>query len=364
MEPLTIHITDAKNEYFIRLADLLFIESDGNYVNIYMTNNVVYRTIRITLKEVLEKINALGTYEQHHCDKFGRSYIFNTDHIAHIGKDNTVEIVFSNIIKDIKISANAIDDLKEAMAQGNMTPTFTICQDFFQLNRAVDEYNLRDKNGFAFVDMGLPSGTKWATRNLDYDGDENESYVEHEHHQFPEEEGEKYCWGAIEPYCKEGYRFNWSDALWTSDTEPTNNENEEGQTLLDKDDVARVTMGKPWRIPTKEEWQELIDNCDWKWFFTNHPVAEKRRGVLVTSRINGKSIFLCAAGFRDDDSGKSKNFGVEVCYWSSTLHDCDTASYIDEAYALDCRDLLDNDCKPKVVVRPGNIGLPIRPVMS
>ena len=91
MEPLTIHITDAKEEYFIRLADLLFIEADGNYVNIYMTNNVVYQTVRITLKDVLEKINAQGTFEQHHCDKFGRSYIFNTAHIAHIGKDNTVK---------------------------------------------------------------------------------------------------------------------------------------------------------------------------------------------------------------------------------------------------------------------------------
>ena len=54
MEPLTIHITDAKEEYFIRLADLLFIEADGNYVNIYMTNNVVYQTVRIPLKDVLE----------------------------------------------------------------------------------------------------------------------------------------------------------------------------------------------------------------------------------------------------------------------------------------------------------------------
>ena len=183
----------------------------------------------------------------------------------------------------------------------------------------------------------------------------------------PEMEGEKYSWGETNPrggFRKEDYDFNWDDALFYSDIEPTEDNYEDGQTLLDKDDVARIAMGKPWRIPTREEWQELIDNCDWKWFFTNHPFADKSRGVLVTSRINGKSIFLCAAGFRDDDSCKSKNFGVEVCYWSSTLHDCYSASGIDEAYALDCRDWLDNDCNPEVVVRPGYIGLPIRPVMS
>ena len=66
MEPLTIHITDAKEEYFIRLADLLFIEADGNYVNIYMTNNVVYQTVSITLKDVIEKINEKGMFEQNY----------------------------------------------------------------------------------------------------------------------------------------------------------------------------------------------------------------------------------------------------------------------------------------------------------
>ena len=183
----------------------------------------------------------------------------------------------------------------------------------------------------------------------------------------PEMEGEKYSWGETDPkwvFSKEVYDFNWDDALFYSDTEPTEDNYEDGQTLLDKDDVARIAMGKPWRIPTREEWQELIDNCDWKWFFTNHPFADKRRGVLVTSRINGKSIFLCAAGFMDDDSYDSKYLGFEVCYWSSTLHDCYSESGIDEAYALDCRDWLDNDCNPEVVVRPGYIGLPIRPVMS
>ena len=162
---------------------------------------------------------------------------------------------------------------------------------------------------------------------------------------------------------KEDYDFNWDDALFYSDIEPTEDNYEDGQTLLDKDDVARVAMGKPWRIPTREEWQELIDNCDWKWVFTNHPFVDKHRGVLVTSRINGKSIFLCAAGFMDDDSN-SKNLDIEVCYWSSTLHDCYSKSGIDEAYALDCYGVLDDDCNPEVVVKPGYIGLPIRPVMS
>lgn len=76
-------------------------------------------------------------------------------------------------------------------------------------------------------------------------------------------------------------------------------------------DTASAKWGMPWRLPTRDELQELVDNCDWQ-------KAERNGhgGYLVTSRINGNSIFLPAAGCRRE--GDLEDCGLEGYYWSST----------------------------------------------
>jgi hypothetical protein len=79
-----------------------------------------------------------------------------------------------------------------------------------------------------------------------------------------------------------------------------------------EDDVANTLWGGNWRIPTKQEQQELIDSCVW--------AIETSNGVLgykVTSKINGKSIFLPVTGcaFERDTIGKDNN----GYYWSRSL---------------------------------------------
>ena len=82
-------------------------------------------------------------------------------------------------------------------------------------------------------------------------------------------------------------------------------------TLLPEDDIATIRWGGKWRLPTSFEWQELINNCDFKWinrFGT--------RGLFVKSRKNGNTLFLPAY----DDT---------FCeYWSSSLQQ--------ERYMLRC----------------------------
>ena len=87
-------------------------------------------------------------------------------------------------------------------------------------------------------------------------------------------------------------------------------------------DAARANWGGDWRMPTEEEMQELIDKCTWTWTTQNGV-----EGYKVTSKTNGNSIFLPAAGFR---------YGLSLCnagsfgdYWSSTPNEYheDSASY-------------------------------------
>lgn len=144
------------------------------------------------------------------------------------------------------------------------------------------------KEEHEYVDLGLPSGLKWATCNVGAD--------------IPEDYGDYYAWG--ERKTKKTYTIKNS----VTDGE------EFGEISGDsKYDVARVNWGEEWRMPTKTEVQELFDNCEWEW------VTQKNvDGYKVTSKTNGNSIFLPATGYCE---GKSfYNVGKSGEYWTSTPH--------------------------------------------
>ncbi len=152
------------------------------------------------------------------------------------------------------------------------------------------------------IDLGLPSGTKWATCSVGANS--------------PEEYGCYYAWGETE----EQSNYDWSTYIHCGGSNSTmtkycnriNFGTVDDKAVLDaEDDVARVKWGGDWRMPTKEEQDELRDNCTWEWTTLND-VA----GYRVTGP-NGNSIFLPAAGYRvgKDISEKGKN----GYYWSSSL---------------------------------------------
>ena len=163
-------------------------------------------------------------------------------------------------------------------------------------------------NGHEWVDLGLPSGLKWATCNVGATK--------------PEEYGDYFAWGETEPKTT----YDWSTYKYGSDyDELTKYCNKasygkdsftDDKTVLDpEDDAARANWGGQWRMPTDGEWGELLDECTWEW---KNGYKGTTAGYLVTSKINGNSIFLPAAGYRfDDDLYFAGYYGS---YWSSSLY--------------------------------------------
>lgn len=170
------------------------------------------------------------------------------------------------------------------------------------------------ENGYEWVDLGLPSGLKWATCNVGATK--------------PEEYGNYYAWGEVEPkstYSWSTYKWmttgmsSWSDInKYTSADNKTSgvwydyygNFIGDNKTVLDlEDDAAAVNMGGSWRMPTYDELKELKNECKWTWSSQSH-------GYNVKGP-NGNFIFLPTAGYCD--SSDLYGAGSPGDYWSSSL---------------------------------------------
>lgn len=170
-----------------------------------------------------------------------------------------------------------------------------------------------------YVDLGLPSGLKWATCNLGATA--------------PEEYGDYFAWGETEPYYssltpltwKAGKtdHTDWTSYKWCQGSKKTltkyNTVDSYGPvvdnivTLEMADDAARANWGDNWRMPTKEEFKELFDNCTKAELYTT---INGFTGLMFTSNHNGKSIFFPAAGRLSSVLFDVGDYGY---YWSSSL---------------------------------------------
>ncbi len=168
----------------------------------------------------------------------------------------------------------------------------------------VDPYN-----GHAYVDLGLPSGTLWATMNVGATK--------------PEEYGLYFAWGERQGYADASTKaFRWSDYKYgnydssATDKGMTKYNATDGKTILDsEDDAAAVNWGGQWHMPTKEQCQELF-NTDYvtnKWTRVNGV-----DGRLFTSVKNGNTLFIPAAGYCY--GGSVNNVGYNGSVWSSSLY--------------------------------------------
>lgn len=156
-----------------------------------------------------------------------------------------------------------------------------------------------------WVDLGLPSGTLWATMNVGAAS--------------PEECGGFYAWGETETkdtyswatyshcdgsyltmnkYCTDGY-YGTVDGL---------------KVLEDADDVATTLFGENWSMPTREQFEELFnqDYTTWKRVSRNDVW-----GILVTSKKTNWSIFLPVGGYRDGKDSYNEDRGY---YWTKDLY--------------------------------------------
>ena len=159
--------------------------------------------------------------------------------------------------------------------------------------------------GRAYVDLGL--SVVWATCNLGASG--------------PGDYGDYYAWGGTKPksdYFWETYRFRLrGDSDGTVEFKRYNTADSRGlidsrSRLESADDAAHADWGGSWRMPTRAEWDELLTRCTWTW-----TVRYNRHGYLVTSQLNGNSIFLPAAGLMDGPT--INHSGIAGGYWASNL---------------------------------------------
>ena len=156
------------------------------------------------------------------------------------------------------------------------------------------------------VDLGL--SVKWATMNIGAT--------------TPEEYGDYFAWGETmlkATYSMENYK--WAGGSSSSLTKYNNNSEygpvDDKMTLEPQDDAAYTLWGGTWRMPSSAEMNELKEMCTWVWVAHNYVTNEGVSGYNVTGP-NGNSIFLPAAGWRNENEGE-QSAGEWGNYWTSSL---------------------------------------------
>lgn len=161
---------------------------------------------------------------------------------------------------------------------------------------------------YEYVDLGLPSGTLWATCNVGA--------------RHPWDRGDYFAWGETKP--KDAY--SWSTYKYSNDgvsdyrltkycDQPKYGDNgftDDIMQLQPMDDAATVNWGSSWRMPTQAEFQELCDNCRWVKRVNNYV-----SGYIIYTKDENIHIFLPITGYRDGlDHYLADGVGS---YWSSSL---------------------------------------------
>ncbi len=155
-------------------------------------------------------------------------------------------------------------------------------------------------NGHGYVDLGL--SVKWATCNIGAT--------------TPSDYGDYYAWGETR-----------TKSSYTSDNSVTYGKNMGSIAGIPQYDAARANWGGSWRLPTKDEIDELVSKCTKEWTTLNG-----RKGYKVTGP-NGNSIFLPAAGWR---FGTSRNYAGEYGgYWSATPNEHHTNNAYNLSFGSD-----------------------------
>lgn len=173
--------------------------------------------------------------------------------------------------------------------------------------------NLNIIDGHEFVDLGLPSGTRWAICNVGA--------------KFPWEYGDYFSWGETVGRMTGKSSFAWQDYKYSgkSVTQMTKyNNNDQLKILEEEDDAAYVQWGSHWRIPTLQQQKELSDTLYTKWEWVSDYQGNKVNGYVVTSIVNGKEIFLPAAGYYQPNMDFK---GERGSYWLRNVYNITSMPY-------------------------------------
>lgn len=196
-----------------------------------------------------------------------------------VGDTETMPFTYVNGIFHIgEIYYKKLDGTGGGTGGGNDTNAYTSCP---------------DANHPHMIDLGLPSGTKWACCNVGAN--------------TPEGYGNYYAWGETSPKSV----YNWDSYQYGSSWDNVVNI---GSDIAGTGyDAATSNWGSPWHMPTEAQCDELRTSCTSVWTTQNGLNGRKFTGP------NGGTIFLPAAGYRSDSSlGRA---GVLGFYWSSVLYE-------------------------------------------
>lgn len=247
-----------------------------------------------SLNAIKDQAEALGTGQTSIASKIAGVTDAINDLVAEVNSGNTsAAAALAQIIQKL-------EELKGSIGGGGTTPS------------PVD-----------YVDLGLPSGLKWAKCNLGAPK--------------PSEPGDHYAWGETDPKAEYTWAtYKWMQAGQSEAKYITKYTIADGETggiwydssgafigdnktaLVAADDAATAKLGSPWRMPTIDEFQELIDKCTWTW-----TTQDGVNGYQVDGP-NGNAIFL-PAGYLVIGSYRAGY------YWSSSLSTTES----DCAYSLD-----------------------------
>lgn len=176
------------------------------------------------------------------------------------------------------------------------------------INTFADDFSIASNlDTVRMVDLGLPSGTLWADRNIGAD--------------CPADTGNYYAWGEL----TSKNNYTWSTYLCPVNSDcGTNNDPiyaAQGNNLDISGsafDAATVLWGSDYELPDSTQCAELLnsDYTTWDWTSQTDKNGHEMNGYLVTSKINSNTIFLPAAGYFQDAT--LRNVSATCYYWSAT----------------------------------------------
>ena len=254
-----------------------------------------------------------------------------------VGEEGTISVTsgsgsYSAESSDSEVATAVVDGTSvKVTAVGAGTATITVTDrrssETASIEVTVTASLCPDGNHPHLIDLGLPSGTKWACCNVDTDHPENQS---------PTNYGSLFAWGETETKTT----YSWSSYIYCNGTMATCYDI--GDCISGTEyDVAQVKWGASWQMPTFNQNLELYENCLYIWTTLNGV-----KGVKFTSKNNGMSIFMPVAGDLFSWNQDISNFydGFHGGYWSGTPMSGTVHAYclyfnsiIDDIYTDDAR---------------------------
>ena len=270
MEDKVVHIIDGKNDYYFdsrSLHDIVFIKACGNYIDINLTSTQ-YEGIRIQIGQFWKELEKLDI--PHDLVRIDRSTIINLKRVVFVNqKKGTITLRTGKNNEPIKIANTAFAGLKEKVAQMMKDSPYKGVQ--FVNRHEYDNHQSEGTphEGHVAVDLGLPSGTLWASEDMSVADADFALYA------LP---------------------------LYDSPLAVLRSESKNDDYTLEED-RARLEWGGSWETPTARQWQELLTNCKATW-----EVNPNGNIICVLTGKNGNHITL---------SSVSPHRGL-CTYWTST----------------------------------------------